>query len=66
MLVQVAATSRPLLSASRLNYTGNAVILRPDRTVVRNLATAEAELRRVGKTFLLDVWVEVTPGKGFA
>ncbi len=67
MIVQVADMSRPLLSASRLNDTGNAVILPPGRPGGNNFKTGEeAERRRVGRTFLLDVWVEVTPGKGFA
>ena len=66
MVVQIADISRPLLSASRLNDTGNEVILHPERPVVRNLATGEeAALRRVGKTFLLDVWVEIPTDRVF-
>ena len=67
MVVQVAEISRPLLSAARLNDTGNEVVLHPTRPIIRNLATKEeTALRRVGNTFLLDVWVEIPKGEGFA
>ena len=41
MLVQVADISRPLLSAARLNDTGNSVILQPENPVIRNLQTGQ-------------------------
>ena len=64
MIVQVARISKPLLSVSRLNDTGNAVDLHPDQPTVENLKTGErTALRRVGKTFILDDWVEIPDEK---
>ena len=66
MVVQVADVSRPLLSASRLNDTGNSVELHPDNPRIKNLKTGEeSRLRRVGKMFILDLWVEVPAKSGF-
>ena len=60
MIVQVANIGKPLISASRLNDTGHSVHLHPNAPKVTNLKTGEeTKLRRVGKTFLMDIWVEL-------
>ena len=61
MTVQVAEVRKPLISTVKLNDAGNDVNLHADRPHILHKATGErTELRRVGKAYLLDMWVWVS------
>ena len=58
MTVQVANVEKPLISTARLNEHGNDVNLHVHRPHVVNKATGErSDLRRVGRSYILDLWV---------
>ena len=60
--VQVARVRKPLLSAAKLNEGGNTVILSETNPRVVNERTGEiTKLKRIGRSFLLDLW-SFTPG----
>ena len=58
MTVQVANVRKPLISTAKLNDAGNDVNLHHDKPHIINRATGErSDLRRVGRAYLLDLWV---------
>ena len=60
MVVQVADIDKPLISVARLNDTGNSVEMSSKNPHITNIATGEStKLRRKGRSFVLDIWVEI-------
>ena len=63
-IVQVAPVRKPLLSAAKLNETGNIVVLDDEEAHIKNKRTGQiTKLRKKGKEFVLDMWVKVNVDK---
>ena len=60
MTVQIAKVRKPLISTIRMNEAGNDVNLTCHKPHIINRKSGErTELRRVGKSYLLDMWIWV-------
>ena len=60
MVVQVAQIDKPLISVTRLNDTGHAVQMSSVHPHIKHEKSGEiTKLRRRGKSFVLDLWVEI-------
>ena len=60
MVIQVASVRKPLISTAKLNEAGNDVNLHSEKPHILNKDIGQkTDLRRVGRSYLLDLWVWV-------